>query len=245
MEERLLIQDCSHCIVKGLSDLCNLTGEELEDFLTAQKFLIYDKHQTIFYEGKPCHGIYILCTGKVKLVQSSRLGQQHILRIVNPGELIEKNGLYNMNRHSVTCETLERSQINFIEKADFLNLIKKHKGLALKLIDALSRELELAQQKIGHSMFETARERLAEVLLELGQKYGTSNENEIHIALYLTREELAELTGTSLETVVRLLGAFKRERIVKTDGKRITLLNLPKLKQICHSAIAFPKAQST
>jgi len=241
MKERLLVQDCSHCIVKGLSDLCNLTGEELEDFLKVQKFLIYDKHQTVFYEGKPCHGIYILCTGKVKLIQSSRLGQQHILRIVNPGELIEKNGLYNMNRHSVTCETLERSQINFVEKADFLNLIKKHKDLALKLIDALSRELELAQQKIGHSTFETARERLAEVLLELADKYGTKKESEIAIDLYLTREELAELTGTSLETAVRLLSSLKRDKIIKTDGKRITLLDLSKLKQIGHSSTASPR----
>jgi len=245
MEERLFVQDCSHCLAKSLSDICNLSGEELGDFLAIQKFLVYDKHQTVFYEGKPCHGIYILCAGKVKLIQSSRLGHQHILRIVSPGELIEKNGVYHMNRHSVTCETLEPSQINFIEKTDFMNLIKKHKDLALKLIGALSRELELAQQKIGRSTFETARERLAEVLLELGQKYGTSMENEIHITLYLTREELAELTGTSLETAVRLLGAFKRERIVKTDGKKITLLNLPKLKQICHSTKVFPQAQST
>jgi|SRR3990172_4765986 len=238
MEERLLVQDCSHCLIKSLSDICNLTGEELGDFLKVQKFLVYDKHQTVFYEGKPCHGIYILCAGKVKLIQSSRLGQQQILRIVNPGELIEKNGLYNMNRHSVTCETLERSQVNFIEKTDFLNLIKKHNGLAIKLIDTLGRELELAQEKISRSTFETARERLAEVLLELGDKYGSKKEEQISIDLYLTREELAELSGTSLETAVRLLSALKRENIIRTNGKKITIINSDKLKQICHAPLA-------
>jgi CRP/FNR family transcriptional regulator len=240
MKDRLLVQDCTHCIAKSLSDLCNLSGEELEDFLKIQKFLIFDKHQTVFYEGKPCHGIYILCSGKVKLIQSSRQGQQHILRIINPGELIEKNGLYNMNRHSVTCETLERSQINFIEKADFVNLVKKHKELALKLINALSRELELAQQKISHSTFETARERLAEVLLQLGDQYGTKKENEVAIELYLTREELAELTGTSLETLVRLLSSLKKDKIIRTDGKKISLVNLTRLKQIGHLASTVP-----
>lgn len=240
MEQRLLVQDCSHCLVKSLGDICNLTGEELNDFLAIQKFLVYDKHQTVFYEGKPCHGIYILCAGKAKLIQSSRLGQQQILRIVGPGELIEKNGLYNMNRHSVTCETLERSQINFIEKTDFLNLIKKHNDLALKLINTLSRELELAQEKIGRSTFETARERLAQVLLELGEKYGEKKEDEISIDLYLTREELAELSGTSLETAVRLLSALKREKIIKTDGKTITIINQDKLKHICHASSALP-----
>ncbi len=241
MEEKLLVQDCSHCLAKSLSDICNLTGEELNDFLAIQKFLVYDKHQTVFYEGKPCYGIYILCAGKVKLTQSSRLGQQRILRIASPGELIEKNGLYNMGRHSFTCETLERSQVNFIEKTDFLNLIKKHNNLALKLINSLSQELELAQEKIGRSTFETARERLAEALLELGEKYGAKKEHEIAIDLYLTREELAELSGTSLETAVRLLSSFKREKIVKTDGKKITIINLDKLKQICHTPLAVPK----
>jgi CRP-like cAMP-binding protein len=241
VEQRLLVQDCSHCLVKSLGDICNLTGEELADFLGVQKFLVYDKHQTVFYEGKPCHGIYILCAGKVKLIQSSRLGQQQILRIVSPGELIEKNGLYNMGRHSVTCETLEPSQINFIEKKDFLNLIKKHNDLALKLINTLSRELELAQEKIGRSTFETARERLATALLELGEKYGTRKEDDIFIDLYLTREELAELSGTSLETAVRLLTAFKREKIIKTDGKKIRIVNMDKLKQICHAFLTVPK----
>jgi len=225
--------DCRACVARGISIFCGgLTDEELNEFMEIKKVHIYDKHDIIFHEDTPSHGIYILCSGRIKLTNSSRFGQQQILKIVPAGEIIEKNGLYNTGKHTVTAETLEKSEVTFFEREDFLNLLKSHSDLSLRLINVLSQELEQAQQKINQLTFKDAKGRLALILLDLAKSYGIKNSEGVVLGIALKREEIAEMTGMTLETAVRLLSQFKKDRIIKVKGKQITLLNQQKLQTL-------------
>jgi CRP/FNR family transcriptional regulator len=225
--------NCRACIARGISIFCGaLTDEELNEFMEIKKVHIYDKHDIIFHEETPSHGIYILCSGRIKLTNSSRFGQQQILKIVSGGEIIEKNGLYNTGKHTVTAETLEKSEVTFFEREDFLNLLKRHSDLSLRLINVLSQELEQAQQKINQLTFKDAKGRLALILLDLAKSYGVKNSEGVVLGIALKREEIAEMTGMTLETAVRLLSQFKKDRIIKVKGKQITLLNQQKLQTL-------------
>lgn len=232
----LLIQGCKECLSRKVSLFCNMTDEDLGLFDTIRTFYVYEKNQTIFHEGTPCHGLYILCCGKVKLTLLSRLGQSQLLELVSPGEIIEKNGLFNMGVHSVTAETIERTQVGFIEKNDLLTILKENGDVAVKMINVLSQEVGRIQDQLNKFISQTARERLADLLLDLSEKYGVRNREGISLQIELKRAELAEMTGVSLETLIRLLKVFKDEKIIQTHGKEITLLETEKLSRICHQS---------
>lgn len=228
----LIIENCATCALRSKSVLCDLTGEDLVAFQKIKRLFHYEPHQTVFYEGHACLGLYLLCAGKVKLTRSSARGQRQIVRILDAGELIEKHAFRDKALHEVTCETLEPSQICLIEKEPYLLLIRHNPDLAIKLIHLLSSELSVHMDQLDQFTFKTARERLAGLLLELGERFGKTAGNEVLVGITLKREEIAEMAGVTIETVIRLLGAFRDEGLVSIDGRSITLLNPDRLARI-------------
>lgn len=225
--------DCSHCVVRVLSSFCgNLNPHEIDTFMKVKRTHLYEKNDTIFYEENSCTGIYILCSGSVKLIQSSKTGKQQILTIVSPGELIEKSLLFHPGRHSTTAQALEHCEVSFFYRDEFLEVLKSNNHLALNLIKTLSEEIENAQERTRRLLFKSAKERLAEVLLTLGRKHGTKHDRELSIELDLKREELAEMVGVEPETVVRLLSFLKKEKIIRFDGKKIFIVDEEKLTHV-------------
>ena len=225
-------QDCTTCSVRDKSVVCDLEGADFDTFRAIRQSLRYDGQQTVFYEGHPCLGMYLLCSGKVKLTRSSARGQRQIVRLLDGGELIEKHAFRDEALHEVTCETLERSQVCLIEKEPYLALIQRNPQLAIKLIQLLSSELGMHMDQLDQFTFKTARERLAGLLLELGDRFGKKAGNEVLVGITLKREEVAEMAGVTVETVIRLLGAFRDEGLVGIDGRAITLLNPDRLARI-------------
>lgn len=225
--------DCHHCVVRVLSSFCgSLNPHEIDTFMKVKRIHVYDKNEAIFHEENSCTGIYILCSGSVKLVQSSRTGKQQILSIVSPGELIEKSLLFHPGRHSTTAQALERCEVSFFYRDEFLEVLKSNNHLAINLIQTLSQEIESAQERTRQLLFKSAKERLAETLLTLGRKHGAKRDRELSIELDLKREELAELVGVEPETVVRMLSLLKRDKIIRFDGKKILIVDEEKLTHV-------------
>jgi CRP/FNR family transcriptional regulator len=177
-------------------------------------------------------GLYLLCAGLVKLTRSSARGQRQIVRIAEPGELLEKHALGDRPVHEVTCETIEPSQVCLIEKEPYLDLIRRNSDLALKIIQLLSNELGTHMDELDQFTFKTARERLAGLLLDLGDRFGRKNSTGVLVGITLKREEVAEMAGVTVETVIRLLSSFRDEGLVSIDGRSITLLNPERLARI-------------
>ena len=110
-----LIENCDTCGLREKVVLCDISGSDLAEFQKIKRTLEYAPHQTVFYEGHLCLGLYLLCSGKVKLTRSSTRGRRQIVRILGPGELIEKHVFGERPFHEVTCETLEPSQVCVID----------------------------------------------------------------------------------------------------------------------------------
>ena len=228
----VLIENCESCPQRAKSTLCDLAGDQLGVFQKIKRSLQFEPHQTIFYEGHACLGLYLLCEGKVKLTRSSSRGQRQIVRILDGGELIEKHAFREGALHEVTCETLEPSQICLIEKEPYLALIRHNSDLALKVIQLLSNELGMHMDQLDQFTFKTARERLAGLLLELSDRFGKKVGKDIQVGIKLKREEVAEMAGITVETAIRLLSSFRDEGLVDLDGRVITLLNQDRLARI-------------
>lgn len=225
--------DCNHCVVRVLSTFCgDLNPHEIDTFMRVKRIHVYEKNDTIFCEGNSCAGIYILCSGSIKLVQSSKTGKQQILAIVSPGELVEKSLLFHPGRHSTTAQALECCEVSFFYRDEFMEVLKSNNHLAINLIKTLSQEVENVQERTRQLLFKSAKERLAETLLSLGRKHGARHDRDIAIELDLKREELAEMVGVEPETVVRLLALLKKEKLIRFDGKKILITDEEKLIRV-------------
>lgn len=222
----------------GHDNIFDMDGHQLEDFHRIRIPLSYQTNQVVFYEGHLSIGLYVLCAGKVKLTRSSCRGQRLIVRILEAGDIIEKHAFAQNAVHQTTCETLEPCNISLIERKAYLDLVRRDSTLALKLIELLSSEVRSNLAQLDAFTFKNARERLASTLLELARRFGSPGEYGIQIGMSLKREELAEMTGITPETLARLLGAFQAEKLLVTHGKPITLTNLPRLARLARGPVS-------
>lgn len=229
------VDACQTCPARADSLVCRAADIDPPAFRRLVHRFLYQPHQIVFYEGHPCLGIYVVCAGKVKLTSSSSRGHRRIVRLVGAGELIECNGFCDGVAHEVTCETLEPSRICLINRQGYLELLEKNPALAVELLQLVSRQLVQTTMSGERIPFCKTRERLASLLLNLGQRFGHRASDGIALGIRLTREELAELIGAAPETVIRLLSHFKRERLVSTNGSEITLLKPERLDKIAGS----------
>lgn len=225
----LQVDDCSTCPSRHSSDLCNLDNAELTEFEHIRRNVQYQPGQFVFYEGHAALGLYILCSGRVKLSRLTARGHRRLVALVDPGSLIEKHTFQDGAIHEVTCEALEPSQVCIVDRVRYLDLLGKKGELAVKVIKLLSREMGGVLEEADQLAFASARERMAHLLLELGERYGEPTPDGTCIAIKLKREELAQMAAITVETAVRILHAFQDHELIHMEGRDITILNQERL----------------
>jgi len=232
----LAISDCESCPNREFSDICNIVPPVEEPFGLIKRRAIYQPGQYVFYEGHVALGLYILCHGRVKLTRLNRKGQQRLVWILDSGQLLEKQAFQEQPVHQVTCEVLEPSQVCLLDRASFLAFLKDHGEAAVKLIQVLSREMTDVVSAADKFAFTPARERLARLLLELRERFGEQEGERTRIILKLKREDLAQMTAITVETVVRLLRDFQEAGLITLEGRDLTLLNVDRLTKIASTS---------
>ena len=193
---------------------------------------MYQPGQFVFYEGHAALGLYILCTGRVKLTRSTVKGQQRVVGIMDPGQLIEKHIFQEGAVHQVTCEALDPSQVCVVDRTKYLAFLEQHSQLAVNVIKLLSHEMGLSLHETDQLAFASARERIAGLLLELADKYGEPTADGSKISLKLKREELAQMAALTVETGVRILKSLQSSKFIRMNGREITILQPERLARI-------------
>lgn len=221
-----------HCRIKENTLFADLTEEQLDIFKDAVTTSVYNKKDVIFVEGGPCPGFYVVKSGRVKLIKTSRDGKEQIIKILQPGELLGMETFYNGKRYGNTAMAMDDSELCFIEKNAFFRIIGEHPSIAKKIIIALSKELDHAYSKIGSMGLMNAREKMAHLLYTLSKEYGISENGKIRLNLSLSRLEIAELLGITQETAIRLLKSFKDDGIIEIKRKEIIIKSPAKLEAL-------------
>jgi len=222
---------CS-CRIKDNTLFSGLTDEQLEIFQDAVKTSFYNKRDVIFIEGGACPGFYVLKSGRVKLLKTSKDGKEQIIKILQPGELIGTETFYNGKVYGNTAMAMDDCELCFIEKGAFFRILEKHPSIAKKIIVALSKELDHAYSKIGSMGLMNARGKMAHLLYTLSKEYGIAEKGKIKLNPSLSRLEIAELLGITQETAIRLLKSFKDEGIIETKRKEIIIKAPEKLEAL-------------
>ena len=189
------------------------------------------KGQFIYCEGSTPLGAHFVNKGKVKISRIGSDGKEQIMRIATPGEMLSYTDLISNTRYTTSAKALEDGSLLFIPKQDFWNTMKEQNKLYEQFVQMLSKDLTEAEERITDLAYKPVRGRLADALVSLAKKFN-KNEHLGNMSIHITRSDLACFVGTAKETVNRLVSEFRKEQIITTEGTRINIVNLQKLKSI-------------
>lgn len=194
----------------------------------------FKKGQMIFSEGTFPSGIFYVKKGKVKKYKTDRDGREQIIYVCNNGELLGYPALLSEEAYSDSASALEDSVLNFIPKNVFLSVLEQSPTLSARLLKNLSHEFGVLENSIANFAHKSVRERLALSLLIMKEKFRDKKNPNASVEITLSREDLSNITGTAVETLVRLLHTFKDEGLIETEGRKIRILDAKGLVKIAN-----------
>ena len=205
-----------------------------EDLATINQVTIqrkYKKNGTIFMEGEPGEGFHYIKTGKVKIVKSSSDGREHIINILGPGEVFAEVLLFNNEGYPATAIALEDSCVGIIRNDKLEAILTEHPKIALHIIRVMSKKIRFIQMKVKSLAFSDSYAKVAHTLEGLACRYGIKTERGLEIDVDMTRQDVANLAGTTRETVSRVFSIMKKDKLLDGDERRIVLLDPDGLRQ--------------
>jgi CRP/FNR family cyclic AMP-dependent transcriptional regulator len=233
-----ILDNCVACPVREEHLFCNLSMSALQKLNDIKSTAIYPKSAVLFIEGQQPRGVFVLCTGKAKLSTSSSEGKTLITAISSPGDVLGLNASISNHPYEVTAEMIEPGQANFIPRDSLLRFLKENGEVAVRVAEQLSRNYYTAFEGIRTLGLTTSpAEKLAKLFLSwwAEQKSAEQQSSESsQIRMTLTHEEIAEIIGTTRETVSRLFSEFKKKQLLKVKGSTITLRNRAALEKLVH-----------
>ncbi|OGO77522.1 MAG: cAMP-binding protein [Clostridiales bacterium GWB2_37_7] len=191
----------------------------------------YSKGRIIFMEGEPGEAFFYIKSGLVKISKLSSDGREHILHILNEGHVFAEVTLFNNTVYPATAEVLEDTELGMIKNIALEKLIVETPEISLALIKYLNKRLIEAQNKVRNLALYDTFGRTAQALVKLAEDYGKKTTAGIELDLNISRQELANIVGTTRETVIRVLAAFKKEMSIELNKSNIIIKNIEKVKQ--------------
>lgn len=225
--------NCCECRVRADRLFCNMSPGAVEALDSVKFTGLYPKGSLLFVEGEEPRGVFILCSGRAKLTTSSTEGKTLIVKIAEPGEVLGASATILGKPYEVSAETIEPSQLNFIKRDDFLEYLNSHAEACLHTAQQLSEKYHSAQREIRSlGLSQTTSEKLARLLLDWCDRGGEQTARGIRLKVLLTHEEIAQMIGTTRETVTRLLSDFRKKKIIDVKGSSLFVLARGQLEHL-------------
>jgi len=221
MDSITIVENCLSCELRTPGVLCDLPVAVLQNFNSIKYAMEYPKGVTLFSQGQPARGIFIMCQGHARLSLSSVDGARLILRFTEPGEALGLSSAMLSTPYPMTAETVDVCQVNFIKRSDFLKLVRSHKEACYRFAERLGEQcISICDEIRFLALSRSAEERLARLLLQWSEgKRGRA----ALITSSATHDEIAEMIGTSRETVTRLLADLRRKHAIQFAAGRLTV----------------------
>ena len=231
-----LIDDCLSCQVRKKGFFCELPEELLKKLETLKYTTLFPKGVLLFVEGQSPRGVFMLCTGRVKLSACSSDGKVIITDVAEAGQVLGLSAVISGQAYEVTAETLAPCQVNFIKSEDLLPFLSENNYMCLRVAEHLSNDYRNAHAQVcSLGLSHSTSEKLAKLILEWCAQNGNEADRGISLKLTLTHEEIAQIIGTSRETVTRLFGEFKHSGVVHIKGSTLIVRNKAALEEMVNS----------
>lgn len=208
----------------------DLSETELKFLLDRAVKLFYSPGQSIFVEGDPCEGLYVIESGRVKIFRTSPNGREQVLTIEGAGASIAELPVFDGGDYPASAAAATGSTLLHIRKKDFQELCLAHPQVALKVVKVVGSRLRTMVDLINELSFSSVRHRVAALLLRLAEDRGKAAGGGIVLTLPSTNQELAAQIGTVRELVSRNLGRLQNIGIIRLNGRKVTVRDLESLR---------------
>jgi CRP/FNR family transcriptional regulator len=209
-----------------LSILREADRAELEPICRLRTF---DKGETVFDEGMPADRIYFVIEGRVKIVKSTG-SRDIIIEILGPGEPVGAAAAFEGHPFPATAIAMDHSTLLSIPERDFFSLLERRPEITRRLLGGMTMRLVMINKRLA-DMTGVVEARAARLFVTLAERMGVRNGTMVTIPLPLSRQELADFLGTTLETTIRLMSRWHKEEVVRTERDGFVVPDLEVLRQ--------------
>lgn len=200
-----------------------LSDRDLETIYAESRELSFDADSFLFHQDDPAERIFILISGRVKLYQLADDGQQVMMHVMTPGMMFAAISLVKGALYPVSAEAAQTSRVIYWSQATLLALIEQFPQMALNAMKVLAGHVREFQNRYRELATERVERRLARTVLRLTSQTGRKIEEGVLLDLPLTRQDLAEMSGTTLFTVSRILTQWESQGLVLAGRERLVV----------------------
>ena len=222
---------CLDCALRQQGDFCNLPDALLVEFNGMGFLTLYPPDAVLLREGQVPPGVSIVCSGRAKLSVLAKDGKTVILKVAGERQVLGLSAVVSGRPSPVEATTIETCQIKFVERESFLRLLEHNSHAALACAKLLGREIGTTFGDVHNLLLaRSSTEKLARLLLSWAAKEPCNR--DIRVATDFTHEEIAQMIGSSRETVTRLLCDMKRKALIRLEGSTLVISNRIALQAI-------------
>jgi CRP/FNR family transcriptional regulator, cyclic AMP receptor protein len=191
----------------------------------------FERGETIFHQGSHGRILYIIVSGQVRIYTISEGGQELTLTICKEGDFLGELALLDGLPRSASAQAMRSTTALMLHRAAFLHTIEACPLVAAAVLEAMAARLRQTTAYAGQLSSLSAPRRVVRQLLSLASQHGVVEGSETRIDLRLTQDDLASLSGTTRETVNRVLGLLRDQRLIRAERAQISILNISQLER--------------
>jgi CRP/FNR family transcriptional regulator len=201
----------------------SLTNKELEAISTYFEELNFNKNEYIFHEGDPSEWFYLAAQGEIKVLKHTLVGKDIILELMSSGDIFGGVAVLDKKPFPASAQTMEKVIVIRISRNNLLKIMEEYPILKLEIVKYFSDKLRDAHEMLKNIATERVEKRIASLLLKLSEKAGIINGDFKRIDFPLTRQEIAEMVGTTVETCIRTTSKFQKQGMLKSSNNRLLI----------------------
>ncbi|GAB6283214.1 MAG: Crp/Fnr family transcriptional regulator [Ignavibacterium sp.] len=209
-----------------------LDDEIIEELASLGRIKEYDKDVIIFLENETGNAMFIIIEGKVKVSRISDDGREVILSILDEADFFGEMALLDGQARSANIISIEKSKLFIIQRKDFLDLLAQHPNVSVSLLQELTKRIRIADMKIKSLSLKDAEGKVASVILQLADDMGKIRHGAVEIERLPLQQDLANMAGTSRETISRVMNTFKKKGFIELDGNKLKIMDYTKFKEL-------------
>ena len=201
----------------------SLKPEELDAISNYFEKITFGNNDTIFNEGDPSDKFYLVAEGSVKVLKHTIMGKDIILEMMSPGDIFGGVAVLDKKPFPASAQAMESTTVIRISRQNLLKIMEDYPTLKLDIVKYFSNKLRDAHEMLKNIATERVERRIASLLLKLSEKVGADDGNYRKIDIPLTRQEISEMVGTTVETCIRTMSRFQKNGVIKSSDGRILI----------------------
>ncbi|WP_166823746.1 Crp/Fnr family transcriptional regulator [Thalassoroseus pseudoceratinae] len=206
-----------------------LTQEQIEQVELRSRAREFQRGEVVYLPSDSSDSIVLLTSGRVKIYHLTADGKEAVIGLIDPGELFGELAVFGNGPREEFAETMEKSTAVLIPSELVHQLMQDHPTVTLGVTKLMGLQRRRVERRLKSLLFRSNRERVIYLLLELAEKYGQPSADGVRLTIRLSHQELANIIGTTRESVTMLLGELQTEGLVKIERRRIILRDLQRL----------------